>query len=391
MSESSGGSRTANVVAHAVNYVRNTVELAANVAMQNYVGAGANLVQLLPYLVAIKLFIIIAPTVIFLAMPAMVLENFNPILGARNGVGESFVRDGIFDVYGEHMRKFSEQILDLESRFRGGSLDSLLERDYSRFVNPRLDIWRSVAANSVMTDIVWFAVLHSIYFGNDPANMTISGTAEFIAGFFTYRVSEQITDIIAATRRNPVTLMITRRLEIEFREPLQIMRFFGFDDQQIMWAQFMHTVIWGDLRGSAGEGSPTANPDALLSCPILNWQNHVTSEFGNRRDPFGSDSSEFHRGIDIARPTGTSIFAAADGVVVRADWFGRYGNTVIIDHGGGVETLYAHCDTILVFDGQEVRQGEVIATVGSTGRSTGAHLHFEVRVNGVAENPRVYL
>jgi len=112
-----------------------------------------------------------------------------------------------------------------------------------------------------------------------------------------------------------------------------------------------------------------------------------TSGFGWRTDPLGGDGSEFHRGVDIAAPIGTNVVATGGGTVVFSGWSGSYGHKVIIDHGIGIRTLYAHNSTNLVWVGQQVNRGDVIARVGSTGNSTGPHVHYEVIVNGTRVNP----
>lgn len=110
----------------------------------------------------------------------------------------------------------------------------------------------------------------------------------------------------------------------------------------------------------------------------------ITSRFGRR-------SRGTHTGLDIATSTGTPITAAASGTVTFSGRKGSYGNLVVIDHGNGVQTYYAHCNSISVTAGQHVSQGQIISTVGSTGNSTGPHLHLEVRLNGVCQNPQNYL
>lgn len=113
----------------------------------------------------------------------------------------------------------------------------------------------------------------------------------------------------------------------------------------------------------------------------------ISSRFGSIENVRGGA----HTGLDIASPRGTAIKAAASGVVSFAGWKGSYGKMVAISHGNGVQTYYAHCNSLNVKVGQKVSKGQVIAAVGSTGNSTGPHLHLEVRVNGVAQNPQNYV
>lgn len=110
----------------------------------------------------------------------------------------------------------------------------------------------------------------------------------------------------------------------------------------------------------------------------------LTSRFGAR---WGST----HTGIDVGAPTGTSIKAAAGGTVIFSGWKGTLGKLIVVSHGNGVQTYYAHCSSLLVSSGATVSAGQLIAKVGSTGRSTGPHLHFEIRVNGTAVNPQRYI
>ncbi len=114
------------------------------------------------------------------------------------------------------------------------------------------------------------------------------------------------------------------------------------------------------------------------------------STFGRRLDPF-SGRTAFHEGLDFSAPTGTPIVAAAGGVVVSAEYHPEFGNLLEIDHGGDMMTRYAHASKLLAKVGDIVKRGQHIANIGSTGRSTGAHLHFEVRIKGVPQNPHKFL
>jgi murein DD-endopeptidase MepM/ murein hydrolase activator NlpD len=132
---------------------------------------------------------------------------------------------------------------------------------------------------------------------------------------------------------------------------------------------------------------PAPTGSGTLTLPVAG---PVTSPFGPRTSPT-TGAKEFHEGIDIGAAQGTPIRAAASGTVTFAGQMSGYGNIVIVQHAGGLQTRYAHQSAMSVTAGQTVAAGEVIGAVGATGEATGPHLHFEVRVNGVAVDPAPYL
>jgi murein DD-endopeptidase MepM/ murein hydrolase activator NlpD len=139
------------------------------------------------------------------------------------------------------------------------------------------------------------------------------------------------------------------------------------------------------IRSAQGTGSASSGSGAAPASGFV-WpvDGPITSSFGLRW-------GRMHEGIDIGVGFGTPIRAAAAGTVIHAGWLGGYGNLVVVDHGGGLSTAYGHQQEIYVSSGQQVDQGTVLGEVGSTGNSTGPHLHFEVRVNGSAIDPLGYL
>lgn len=112
----------------------------------------------------------------------------------------------------------------------------------------------------------------------------------------------------------------------------------------------------------------------------------LTSNFGVRSDPFNGHA-RMHKGIDIPGPIGTPVYATADGIVSKAQWMNGYGNLVEISHGNDTETRYGHLSKLIAQPNERVRRGQLIGLMGSTGRSTGSHLHYEIRVSGAAINP----
>jgi len=148
------------------------------------------------------------------------------------------------------------------------------------------------------------------------------------------------------------------------------------DVELMKWTDGKH-IIWVNADGVGGDGSEA------MRMPV---QGHLTSGFGERFHPI-LGYERFHAGVDLGAATGTPIVAAADGRVISAGWAGGYGRAVAILHSGGIETKYGHMSQIAAYAGEAVRRGEVIGYVGSSGLSTGPHLHFEVMKNGRPVNP----
>ncbi len=137
---------------------------------------------------------------------------------------------------------------------------------------------------------------------------------------------------------------------------------------------------------------PTRRLAALMHTlpSIFPVEGRFMGPFGMRTDPFSGEGA-FHKGIDISAPTGTPVHATADGVVIFSAMESGFGRLVVIDHGGGMQTYYAHLSRFKVYAGQEVRRGDEIGLVGSSGRTTAPHLHYEVHLGGNAVNPSAYL
>ena len=197
---------------------------------------------------------------------------------------------------------------------------------------------------------------------------------------------------------NPTTTEITETvlvIELTHKTPNEMAADYHFTTRQNTYLQLLqdpqYEELWAELLGGFAQGggelmSPdnTRTPIGTLQWP-LPVAGRITSQFGHRVDPITGEVSS-HTGTDIACAEGTPILAAADGIVTVANgldsWGGSYGYYIQIDHGGGLETLYAHCSSICVTTGQQVQAREVIGYVGHTGRVTGNHLHLEVRVDG---------
>ena len=197
---------------------------------------------------------------------------------------------------------------------------------------------------------------------------------------------------------NPTTTEITETvlvIELTHKTPDDMAADYHFTTRQNTYLRLLqdpqYEELWAELLGGFAQGGgELMNPDSTrIPTGTLQWPlpvaGTITSQFGHRVDPITGEVSS-HTGTDIACAEGTPILAAADGTVTVANgldsWGGSYGYYIQINHGGGLETLYAHCSSICVTTGQQVQAGQVIGYVGHTGRATGSHLHLEVSVDG---------
>ena len=196
---------------------------------------------------------------------------------------------------------------------------------------------------------------------------------------------------------NPTTTEITETvlvIELTHKTPDEMAADYHFTTRQNTYLQLLqdpqYEELWAELLGGFAQGGgELMNPDSTrIPTGTLQWPlpvaGTITSQFGHRVDPITGEVNS-HTGTDIACAEGTPILAAADGIATVANgldsWGGSYGYYIQIDHGGGLETLYAHCSSICVATGQQVQAGQVIGYVGHTGRVTGNHLHLEVRID----------
>ncbi|MGL4789892.1 MAG: M23 family metallopeptidase [Anaerotignaceae bacterium] len=242
------------------------------------------------------------------------------------------------------------------------------------------------------------AIFYALFFGAEsPSRVEYN---KFIECFFVYEQrTRTITTIdndgneISEEEIYTVAVPI-KEMPLIYANILQTMDITVTAENQTNATEIYYRVLYGNSGGIEGIPLPTTpfiGADGFCSPLGENWRAMVTSEFGYRKDPFTGETAG-HSGMDLGAPKGTQIHSALDGTVTLVRYLNTgYGYHLMVDHGGGFVTMYAHCSKILVSEGQAVKAGEVIAEVGTTGRSTGNHLHFEIRINGEKQNPRSYL
>lgn len=186
--------------------------------------------------------------------------------------------------------------------------------------------------------------------------------------------TEKVLENTKSVRENFIAKLSDQEKEIQTK----------IDEYNTRFAEVNAEILKTSLEGIA-----TEYIGGELAWPVPGYT-RITSKYGMRTHPI-TGVYKLHTGVDISAPIGANFIAANDGIVTKADYNGAYGNMVVIDHGGGVSTLYAHGSEILVQVGQTVKRGDNVLKVGSTGYSTGPHAHFEVRLNGIVTDPMPYI
>ena len=266
---------------------------------------------------------------------------------------------------------------------------------------------QDITANDDVYYIRWqdvLAVFSSYVSGNEQGSPVAALTEEQVDKLRETMWAMNAVD--CSTHPEPTTTEITETvlvISLTHKTPDEMAADYHFTTRQNTYLQLLqdpqYEELWAELLGGFAQGggevmSPysTRAPTGTLQCP-LPVAGTITSQFGHRVDPITGEVSS-HTGTDIACAEGTPILAAADGIVTVANgldsWGGSYGYYIQIDHGGGLETLYALCSAICVTTGQQVQAGQVIGYVGHTGRVTGNHLHWEVRLNGSRTDGMLY-
>lgn len=246
------------------------------------------------------------------------------------------------------------------------------------------------------------AIFYALYFGDERPSLI--NTLQFADCFVVYeKRTRTVTNEDGSTSKETYTVAFPiKELSVIYENIAKVMGITATADDRANATEIYYRIKYGRPAPTYGKefddftnelpisDVPFVGVDGFTE-PVANWRSSVTSEFGYRKDPF-TGQMKGHGGIDIGKPKGTPIYSALDGTVMLVRYSNTgYGYHVMVDHGGGFITLYGHCSKLLVSEGQKVSAGTKIAEVGTTGRSTGNHLHFEIRINGEKQNPRRYL
>ena len=351
-----------------------------------------------PYVLIIAVVILLLPVIIFCCLPSILFgwgSSTDPDVSAMNAQADLI--KAYYEQYEDYCKERVRTIkTNVIKGYQGGD-------DTTHEISAD-NIEYEIKIEGSPMDKNWFIALYSVSTGNDLSAMSEQGIKSFVAQTIPYSVTDKEKPETILTEPHPgegtthekptksgsnsgkeKPPTAAKLLTITYQTPEQMMAEMNEEDKN--WAQLIYsTLVHGTYTGPViGSG------ELWTPFPDVDWRTIMTSEFGYRTDPI-SGETRFHGGLDLAMPYGTDIRAAKAGTVTLKVYSNSgYGYHIMIDHGGGLSTLYGHCSELLVSEGQHVEQGQLIARVGSTGYSTGPHCHFEVRVDGQQVDPRDFI
>ena len=340
-----------------------------------------------PYILTAAVVLLLLPVIIMCALPVVMFGQYasdDPELAAMTALAEK--AQGYYDRYPQYCE---QRVAWITETVTAPPEEGEPEISYT------------VEMQGEPMDAVWFTALHAVSVQNDVSRMTEDSIRSFVDAIIPYTVEiEEPPETETATEGNAAGSDVSGTesgesagppeepeeslkglLTITYLTPEQAMDTCGYSEADRNWVNLM---VEGMTNGST--------PAAVFASPFpdTHWRECMTSDFGMRIHPL-TGVEAFHKGVDIGMPYGTDIHAVSSGTVEIAGYSGSYGNYILLDHGEGLKTLYAHCSVLLVETGQEVETGTVVAQVGSSGNVTGAHCHLEVQLNGEPVDPKTYL
>lgn len=375
MAMSKGGFERAADLAQTAKAIADIIKAALKGGWQG--AAIAALKAYWPRLLPIAIVVILLPAIIICCLPAM--------LFGFGGQPEEKATEmqGYYSRYDEYLKE---------------QLDDIIENELGR------DTSCDIEYTNDSLDVNWLMAIDCVNNENDLDKLSDEKLKSLIKQTYTYEFVDKEPDTTTETsdpwddtaHRPPdeteeTGATATKVMKVTTLSPNEIMENLNFDDEHKDWATLIYETYVGGQDGG-GDSGAVATGDFASPFPDVKWRQYVTSEFGKRTDPVTGEQSVQHNGLDLGRPQGTEIHAVQGGTVkyvINSDV--GLGLHLAIDHGGGLVTIYGHCSAITVKEGDIVQKGDVIAKVGSTGKSTGPHLHLQVEQDSVPQNPRRYL
>lgn len=374
---------TAEIAGKIAKLVRAIIDIVKGFGQGGWVGA---IVQALkhywPQILAIAIALILIPLIIYCCIPMIYFGYESSEDTEIAALTEQ--ADKLADCYDRYDVYIDDWVEHIASSVTASGAQNTEKNETTGDAGTVPEIEYEVTVNGGKIQKNWFIALHVVSVKNDPTAVTEDDIRAFAGRCVSYTVKPaeetEETDTAAAAESTSEVEPVKMLLEINYLTPIEIMASCGYTQADENWARLIHKTLELERNSVVGVLGPVfEDPD---------WRNHIASDFGYRTNPYVG----FHYGVDIGMAMGTPICAVEDGTVTTSvHGSGGYGYYIIIDHADGVQTLYAHCSELLVSVGDEVKKGDVIAKVGSTGRSTGPHVHFEIRIDGKCVDPLPYI